>query len=169
MWSLLKKNNEECRKTQDGLEEIAERRLHANSVEELVKELPAEGRAHIAACSLCREAADDLIVARNLFRGVTGQAGVERPFFAARVMAAIVSRERELAKRMSAWSEVPRFASRLALVSALLLLAGTTWLYEKAVKTPSNLSNGAAQESIFEPTQQTNQDDLLISMAESNP
>jgi len=169
MWKLLKKSGQECGRVQDSLEEVAAKNSNAGTVDELIVGLPAAARKHIDGCDACRRAALDMVATKELFSDVTSVTEVERPWFAARVMAAIAARERALAERMSAWSEVPRFASRLALISALLLLAGTTWLYEKAIKMPSNSSNGAAQESIFEPQQQSNQDDLLISMAVSNP
>lgn len=169
MWNLLEKGGEECRRVQDSLEEAVEKNSTAASVEELIAGLPAAARGHIDGCSVCREAALDLLATKQLFKDVPGVTEEARPWFAARVMAAITERERELAERVSAWSEFPRFASRLALISAVLLLAGTTWFYEKAVKAPSNLSNGAAQESIFETSPPANQDDVLISMAESNP
>jgi hypothetical protein len=169
MWNLLKKSGQECRRVQDSLEEAAARNSNAGTADELIVRLPTEARKHVDGCDACRQAALDLVTTREIFEGVANAADEARPWFAARVMAAIVARERELAERVSAWSEFPRFASRLAWISAVLLLAGTTWFYEKGVKAPSNPSNGAAQESIFEPPQQTNQDDLLISMAESNP
>jgi hypothetical protein len=169
MWNLLKKSGKECGRIQDSLEEAAAKSSNAGRVEELIAGLPVAAREHIAGCDACREAALDLVATKELFKGVAGATEEARPWFAARVMAAIVAQERELAERMSAWSEFPRFASRLALLSAVLLLAGTTWFYEKGVRAPSNPSNGTTQESIFEPSQQTNQDDILISMAESNP
>lgn len=165
MWSLLKKHNEECRRTQDSLEEIAGRRLHARNVEELLADLPAQERTHAVACTVCREAALDLLAARELFRGTPGASTMDRPFFAARVMAAIAAKERELANLISPWSEVPRFAARLAWITGLVLLAGTTWFYEKGIATPNHSTNGDAnQESIFETPPPTNPDDVLISM-----
>ena len=169
MWNLLKKVGQECRRIQDFLEEAAERNSNARSVEELIADLPAAAREHINECEGCREAALDLLATKQLFKDVPSVTEKARPWFASRVMAAIEARERELAERLSAWSEFPRFASRLAWISAVLLLAGTTWFYEKAVKTQTNPSNGAAQESIFETPPPANQDDALISMAESNP
>jgi hypothetical protein len=169
MWNLLKKSGQDCRRVQDSLEEAAEKNSNAGTVNELILGLPAEAREHIDGCDACREAALDLVATKKIFEGVANVTEEARPWFASRVMAAIAARERELAERMSAWREFPRFASKLAWISAVLLLAGTTWLYEKGIRVPINPINGAAQESIFEAPQQTNQDDTLISMAESNP
>ena len=170
MWNLLKKNNAECERLRDSLEEAAAKQADAMSVEGLLEGLPPAEREHVTSCGSCREAAQDLVAAKELFRGAASFAEDARPWFAARVMNAIAARERELSLRVSAWSEFPRFASRVAWVTAVVLLAGSTWFYEKAMKTPSYPVKGAAaQESIFETTPQANQDDILISMAENNP
>jgi hypothetical protein len=169
MWNLLKKSGKECGLVQDALEEAATKNSGTGAVEELIVVLPAAVREHIVGCEDCQAAAQDLTATREIFKGVVSVAEEARPWFAVRVMAAIAARERELAERVSAWSEFPRFAARLAWVSAVLLLAGTTWFYEKGVTARSNPPNSGTQESIFEPSQQTNQDDILVSMAESNP
>ena len=159
--------NEECRRFRDGLEESAAKLEGAVRIESLLALLPEEQRAHAAACAECREAGDDLVKVKTLFHGATSFADEERPWFAARVMAAIASREKELAERVSAWAEFPRFASRLAWVAAILLLAGTTWFYESVVRAPTYAPTG--QESIFEMGQQTTPDDALVSMAGDRP
>lgn len=157
------KGNENCRKFRDALEEAAAKPEGAFRIETLIALLPGEQRGHFAACADCREAADDLVEVSALFNGVSSFASEERPWFAARVMAAIASRERELAERVSAWTEFPRFASRLTWVAAILVLAGTTWFYEAVVRAPSYAP--AEQESIFEVPQQATPDDVLVSMA----
>ncbi|HKW64018.1 MAG TPA: hypothetical protein VJN89_15810 [Candidatus Acidoferrum sp.] len=162
MWDKLKAN-ENCRKFRDSLEEAAPQLEGAARIEDLLALLPEQQRRHVSACADCREAADDFVKVKALFNGTAGLAEEERPWFAARVMAAIASRERDLAERVSTWTEFPRFASRLAWVSAILLLAGTTWFYEAVVRAPSYVPAG--QESIFEAPQQTAPDDVLVSMA----
>ena len=136
MWDKLKEN-ENCRKLRDGLEESASKLEGAIGVESLLALLAEEQRMHVAACADCQEAASDLVKVKSIFNGAASFAEEERPWFAARVMAAIASREREFAERISAWSEFPRFASRLAWVAAILLLAGTTWFYESVVRAPN--------------------------------
>src|SRR6516162_7143265 len=125
MWDMLKEN-EECKRFRDGLEEAAECLEDAATVEELIASLPGEQQKHFAACVDCREAAKDLVKAKALFSGAASFAEEERWWFASRVMAAIAAREKEIAERVSAWTEFPRFASRLAWVAGILLLAGTT-------------------------------------------
>lgn len=162
MWDKLKEH-EKCGSFRDALEEAAARLEDAARIESLIAHLPKEQREHLAACEDCREAANDLVKVKALFSGADGFAAEERPWFATRVMAAIASRERELAERVSAWTEFPRFASRLTWVAAILLLAGTTWFYEAVVRAPSYAPSG--QESIFEVPQQATPDDVLVSRA----
>ncbi len=170
MWSLLKKSDEECRRLQDLLEESAAAAPEAMSVEQLSEAWPAAQRTHIAACESCQKAAQDLLAAREIFRGVDSRAGVVGPWFAAGVMGAIRARERELALPANLWGAVPLYASRLAWVSAIVLLAGSTWLYKKPVTPPSQPSAASSSaEYLFEaPSQPISQDDVLISMAEKN-
>jgi len=167
MWNLLKRENEECRRFRDALESAAGH-TDTLSVKSLNEQLSAEEREHLDRCADCRKSVEELVATKQLFQGVSSLADEERPWFAARVMAAIASRERELAERVSAWTEFPRFASRLALVAGIVLLAGTTWFYKSVVRSPSYPSSGS-QESIFEAPQPTTPDDILVSKAGDNP
>ncbi|HEV2197948.1 MAG TPA: hypothetical protein VGR55_20355 [Candidatus Acidoferrum sp.] len=157
------KRNENCRRFRDALEEAAARFEDAVSVESLLADLSDEQRKHVATCADCQEVANDLVKVRTIFHEAASLAEQDRPWFATRVMAAIASRERELAERVSTWTEFPRFASRLTWVAAILLLVGTTWFYQAVVRAPSYAPSG--QESIFEVPQQTTPDDVLVSMA----
>jgi len=170
MWNLLKKCNEECMKVQDLMENSAAARPEAVHVEQLSEAWPAAQRAHVAACGSCLEAAQDLLATREIFKGVAFRAEQAGPWFAAGVMGAIRARERELALPASLWSAVPCYASRLAWVTAFVLLAGSTWLYERRVAAPNKPPAAASsQEYLFEaPAPPMNQDDVLISMAEKN-
>jgi hypothetical protein len=168
MWNLLKRNNRECSRLRDALEEAVTKRAAARSVTQVAEQLTAEERKHLEVCGDCREAMQDLVATKELFQGALRFGEEEKPWFAARVMAAIATRERELARRVSAWTEFPRSASRLAWVMAVVLLAGTTWFYERVVRAPKYDYSGG-QESLFEVPQQTSSDDILISMAGDNP
>jgi len=170
MWNLLKKIDEECRELQDLLEESATARPEAVCVEELSADWPLPQRKHLADCGSCQEAAQDVLTTREIFRGVASQAEQARPWFATRVMEAIQSRERELALPASPWSAVPRLAARLAWAAAVVLLAGSAWLYERPAAAPNKVPAAAStQEYLFEaPPPPMNQDDVLSSMAEKN-
>jgi hypothetical protein len=168
MWNLLK-NDEECRKLRDLLEDSTAARPDAVSIRELSEAMSASAQTHIAACANCLEAAQDLLATREIFKGVASKSEMERPWFATRVMGAIAARERELSEAASAWLAVPRFASRLALASGALLLVASTWLYERPLSTPNQQASIlAAQESLFEAPPPTSQDDVLVPMQENN-
>ena len=170
MWNLLKKNKEECSKLQDLLEDSAAVRPSAKSVEELREAFSPAERNHMAACGSCRETAQDLLATREIFKGVGSATEMAKPWFATRVMAAIVARERELAEAASTWLAVPKFASRLALASGALLLVASTWLYERPLPALNTQSSSlSAQESLFEAPPPMNQDDMLVPVQENNP
>src|SRR5919108_4049267 len=145
--------NEDCRKFRDALEEAAAELEGAVRAKSLMALLPKEQREHVVACSDCQQAANDLVKVKALLNGAASFAEEERPWFAARVMAAIASRERELAERVNAWTEFPRFASRLTWVAAVLLLAGTTPFFEGLIRPPPYFP--PRPESIFETPQQS--------------
>ncbi len=169
MWNLLKKNDE-CEKLRDLLEDSAVARPEAARIEELNEAWSTAQRNHMVACERCRTAAQDLLATRKIFKGIGSTAEMARPWFSTRVMAAIATRERELAEAASTWLAVPKFASRLALASAALLLLTSTWLYERPLTAPSQQASSlAAQESIFEAPSTVNQDDVLVPVQESNP
>lgn len=168
MWNVLKRSKEECGRLRDKVEDAAAKQADALSLKNLREELTAEERKHVETCRDCQEAVQEVFAAKELFQPVPSFRQEERPWFAARVMAAIAARERELAERVTAWTEFPRFASRLTWVAVIVLLASTTWFYESVVRTPTHLVNGS-QESIFEAPQQTTPDDILISQAGDNP
>jgi hypothetical protein len=169
MWNLWRRNSEQgCRRLRDAIEELAVMLAETRSVRNLQERLTEEDRQHLDACADCRDAAEELVAARELLQGAVSFGQPERPWFAARVMAAIASRERALAERMSAWTEIPRFASRLTWIAAIVLLVGTTWLYESVVRAPNYPLTGPP-ESIFEAPQQAPPDDILVSMSGDRP
>jgi hypothetical protein len=131
--------------------------------------LPAQ-RVHLAECSKCQESAQDFLATRKIFAGVASSAEMERPWFATRVMAAIAARDRDLSEVARTWMAVPKFASRLAMAAAALLLVASTWILEKPPAAPAKQPTAASgQEFLFEPSPPPmNQDDVLISMAEQN-
>jgi len=170
MWNLLKKNDDECGKLQDLLEDSAAVHPEVASVEALSEVLSPAERTHLTSCEKCREAAQGLLATREIFKGFGSATEMARPWFATRVMAGIAARERELAEAASTWMAVPKFASRLAMASGALLLLTSTWLYERSSTAPAKQPAAAAsQEYLFEtPQPPMNQDDALISLAEQN-
>ena len=170
MRNLLNRRRDECERLQDLLESSVAENVYSSGIEELAESLPANERAHLAECGRCRQAAQDVLVTRELFKGAIAPAGDGGPWFAKRVLIAIAAREREMALAMSTWSVVPRFASRLAWAAAFALVVGSTWLYQTSTPRTIRQPAAASQEYLFEtPAPPMNQDDVLISMAESKP
>ncbi len=169
MWNLMNKRENDCERLRGALEEFAADAGQGANVEELLTALPEAQRAHAMACADCREAARELVDSREIFKGYSSYGELAGPWFATRVMAAIGARERSLALPLSPWSAVPKLASRLVWVSAIVFLAAGTWLYEKPVSAPpKQASVEAAPESLFEvtPTPPPTHDEVLVSLAE---
>jgi len=168
MWNVLKRTREKCEKVQDFLEDSVAQ-TETGGLEEWMAHLPSERLAHIADCGDCGEKAEDFFATRAIFKGAASRAEDGGPEFTARVMRAIAVREREMVTSASAWLEIPRFASRLAWITAVVLLAGSTWMYERGTLRSSPAQSGSSgQESIFETAPAPAQDDVLISMAENS-
>ena len=171
MWGLLTRRKNECNQLSDTLEDSAVENPLASNVEEFLQGLPQAERSHVAECQSCRQVVEDLLATRRIFVGVASHSDEAGLWFSRRVMAAISARERELAFRISPWTAVPRFASRLTWVLAIVLLAGSTWLYQRSTTAPTKQPSATTSpEYLFEPpSPPMNQDDVLISMAERNP
>ena len=160
--------NEECGRLLELAEAFTAEHLDLKSVEELSAALPMEEREHLSRCEDCREAVGDLLEARELFQAVGSQGQIQRPWFAARVMAAIAAKEQELTEVTKTWLAVPRFASRLALASAALLVLTSTWIYERPRPAVNPQSTSLeAQESLFESAPAAHQDDILVPAQDS--
>jgi hypothetical protein len=89
---------------------------------------------------------------------------VARPWFAPRVMAAIVAREAELRQSIDTWAIVPKLAWRLTWVSAVALVLASTWFLQRPAVAPP-----VATDITGEPVQYSapvTNDDVLMSLAE---
>jgi len=126
MGNLLNREEENCRRFLDALEELPLSANTRKSAEEWRAELPQAEEEHVGSCEACRTALEEFAETRNALAGVTVQeAG---PWFTVRVMAAINAREEEA--RDGVWISVRRLAPRLAALSALLLVLGGSWALE---------------------------------------
>jgi|tagenome__1003787_1003787.scaffolds.fasta_scaffold20977144_4 hypothetical protein len=157
MPSWFAKNDHECSRLRSSLEELQER----NS-------LPPALAAHSVSCQECQRALDDLFESRALLSRLRPQPEEARPWFAARVMAAINEKESKLTRSLETWTVVPRLASKLAWGAVLALVLTTTWLagQPKSVRTPA-VRTDLAGEPVVEnhPVPLTN-DDVLASLTE---
>jgi predicted anti-sigma-YlaC factor YlaD len=128
MGNLVNRDEQNCRRFLDALEELPLSGETRRSAEEWRAELPEAEEEHLGSCEACRTALEEFAETRNALAGMTVQeAG---PWFTARVMAAINAREKEVEARDGVWISVRRLAPRLVALSALLLVLGGSWALE---------------------------------------
>lgn len=179
MWNKFRKENRICEQYREALEDLPRDVDQSMASSSLSNSLPAEVVEHARECGTCEEAAETFWASRDLLAGPleltrerNSAASDAKPWFAARVMAKIAERETEGRRALMEWSgAVTKLASRLAWVSALLLLVGTTWFYGPhggQLNTPSVESKAeAAQQYLFDSAAgQGTVDDALVSPPE---
>jgi hypothetical protein len=157
MWSLLRKNREDCRQFRETLEGGTRVEILAPTLKE-----------HAATCSDCAAIVEEMQATRELLRALPrASSAIPGPWFAPRVMAAIAGRELHLRQSLDAWVAVPKLAARLTWACALALLLASTWLYERPRPTPRPGAD-ATVESLFDlpPAAPATQDDILVSRLE---
>jgi hypothetical protein len=137
MWNKFRKENRLCEQYREALEDLPPDVDQSMAVQSLSTSLPDEVLEHARECDACVDAAETFWASRELLAGPlelarewNSAASDAKPWFAARVMAKIAERETEGRRALTEWSgAVAKLASRLAWVSAVLLLVGTTWFY----------------------------------------
>jgi len=132
--------------------------------------LPPTLTTHVASCRACQTAMGELFASRELLKALPRRTEETRPWFAARVMAAIDEQESKLTKSLETWLVVPRLASKLAWGAALALVLTTTWLagHPKTTQTQTTaVRTDIAGEPMIEshPVPATN-DDILENLTE---
>jgi hypothetical protein len=128
MGNPLNRDEVNCRRFLDALEELPANGNTRMSAAEWRTELPVAEEEHAGRCEACRTALEEFAETRNALSGMTApEAG---PWFTARVMAAINAREREEEARDGVWISVRRLAPRLVALSALLLVLVGSWALE---------------------------------------
>ncbi|HET7108960.1 MAG TPA: hypothetical protein VFI38_19255 [Candidatus Acidoferrum sp.] len=125
MGNPLNREEANCRRFLDALDELPLSGTVRKSAEEWRAELPATEDEHAGRCEACRTALEEFAATRNELVGMAVQE--PGPWFTARVMAAIGAREREEDARDGVWISVRRLAPRLVALSALLLALGGSW------------------------------------------
>ena len=128
MENLLDRDEQNCRRLLDALEELPISGGLRKSAEEWRAELPEAEDEHAGGCEACRTALEEFAETRNALAEATVQK--PGPWFATRVMAAISAREQEEEARDGVWINVRRLAPRLVALSALLLVLGGSWALE---------------------------------------
>jgi hypothetical protein len=163
MW-WKNKTNRECERVCETLEAGAELRARGETAASVtaLAQLPHAMRQHALSCEACRAFAEELAEAREILSVMRSKAE-PGPFFLARVMASIASREAELEKQAQTWAAVPRLASRLTLLASLGLLIAATWLYQMPAATNFPGWNSSQWAGLVDSS--ATQDDLLVSPA----
>jgi len=180
MWDKFRKENPLCEQYREALEDLAPYADRVTASEALHNHLTKELAEHARQCDSCEEAAETFWTSRGLLAGPLELAREQhdaamnesRPWFTAQVMAKIAEREMEGRKALAEWSgAVAKLASRLAWISALVLLVGTTWFYGPNgghLNTPSVQSKaGSTTQYLFDSAAgQATVDDPLASPSE---
>lgn len=147
MGNLGNREQENCRRFLDALEELPGSGEARMSVEEWRSELPMANEEHAGSCEACRSALEEFVETRNtLLEMRTPQAG---PWFTARVMAAIHAKEKEEEAQDGVWISVRKLAPRLVAVSALLLVLGGSWALELR-KSERTSADGRGGDMVFD-------------------
>lgn len=175
MQNRIKFGHKQCTKTEQWLEGITVEQGEMPTAESLLVNLGAAEQEHIRLCGACQSAVRDFIESRILLSAVRPPQSDDHPFFAARVMGAIASREGELERTSRAWAVVPRLAARFAGVAMVLLLIGGAWVYEGPLRNrpfgePAQTVQPAAESGsqLFEDNAAVpaNRDEVLVSLLE---
>jgi hypothetical protein len=179
MWDKFRKQSELCEQYREALEDLRPDMDQATATVELRTSLGVEALEHVESCDVCEEATEVFWASRNLLAGKAENyvvdADARAPWFATRVMARIGERETEVRRAVTEWSgAVAKLASRLAGVSALVLIVGSTWLYmpNKPGNPPTTAEVQSAEEEatpqyLFDSgTAPSSADDELLSPAE---
>ena len=171
MWNIWKKQNANCNRVLEHLEEYSIANRKEVTVESLLDSLPQEHRDHSMSCLSCRTALQDFVTVRQMLADVPSYANSEAPSFSARVMSAIAAKEYEILQPLSISAIFPRLAARLTWVTSVVLLITSAFLFQRPVMPPAKEPAAAsAQDSLFETTQiPSERDDILLSLAERKP
>jgi hypothetical protein len=166
----LGKRRGSCGWFREALRSLVEETPAAVGSEELLKDAHAELREHVSACPACGSLLSDALEARKLLREAFAPA-VAPDTFAARVMAEIRGREAQQAIGAYPWAAMQALASRVAWVSALVLLVGSAWVYQRRAPRPNPAAPPETAADRFpEPAPQpSNLDEVLMSLAEAKP
>jgi hypothetical protein len=161
----LGSNTKDCEKTLDELERVSFAGEGTVSAGEILEEVSAEARAHVARCAGCREAVEQFAETRNLLRPLTEKQAEPGPWFVTRVMAAIAAREQD-EEREGVWVNVRRLGPRLVAVCTLLLVLGGTWAIRvRHTEVEQSKADGYG-EALFEPGGAASfNDDVMIGVS----
>jgi hypothetical protein len=167
MGNLLNRDDKNCRRFLDALEELPVNGYTRMTAEEWRAELPEAEEEHAGNCDACSTALEEFAETRNALAGITVQE--PGPWFTARVMAAINAREKEEEVRDGVWISVRRQAPRLVALAALLLVLGGSWALEQRKSEGMNTERRGGDMVFDSSVAPTWYDDGLGMMSEVRP
>jgi len=130
MGNWLRRKTGECRAAEGWIQNLLNS-CTASTAEECLSAGDPGLRGHLASCRECREELEESLAVRQLLRRHMAPAEDPGAFFAGRVMRVIIQQETaSRATSANPWNAVLALAERVALVSAMVLVLATTWLYE---------------------------------------
>jgi hypothetical protein len=166
MTNLLNKRKAGCRGFRSQLEDAAGAAPNAKELSEWLATAPIALKDHATACPDCRAAAKNILETRALLADLPSNADTAGPWFAPRVMAAIVARKAELS-RADTWTCLPKLAARLTWASAVALLLASGWLYQRPVSPSAKpVFTDITGEPVVDTATPANNDEVLVSLAE---
>ena len=148
MGNLMNRESGNCRKLLEALDALPVDRNIRLSAEQWRAGLPPDEAEHAVVCEACRVALDEFSETRNALAAMkVEEAG---PWFTARVMAAIASKEREDEAQDGVWISVRRLAPRLVAFSALLLVLGGGWALQQRSTDPASTERRGSGDIVFD-------------------
>jgi hypothetical protein len=168
MW--LQKKIGSCARHGKALRNLAEDGPDRASAEELMAQAAPSLREHLASCKDCRKLLQDTLAGATLLHAAYQRTVDPGETFSGKVIAAIRALEAERSTAMNLWAAMQALATRVAWVSALALLVACAWLYEYRGTQPPATAREYTAERFMEPAPQpATADDVLASLAETNP
>jgi len=170
MGNWLRRKTGECRAAEGWIQNLLNS-CTASTAEECLSAGDPGLRGHMAICWECRTELEEALVVRQLVRGHAAPAEDPGAFFAARVMRAIAQQEAtSKANSANPWYAVLALAERVAVVSALVLVLATTWLYETRAAAVERRSAVESIGASLDPAPQAASDEeVLASLAGREP
>ncbi len=167
MANQLELKNSECRRFLEEMETAPVSDGRDGTAEATLERMSSEARGHVGVCVDCRVALEDLLDTRRALQPMSAPVAEAGPWFAARVMAAIRSRENELEERSNGvWIGVRRLAPRLVALCALVLVLGSTWAYQVTQGELARQLQLNPGESVFESVPAPLNDDVMLGAGE---
>ncbi|MBZ5540658.1 MAG: hypothetical protein LAN61_09090 [Acidobacteriia bacterium] len=170
MGNWLRRKTGECRAAEDWIQNLLNSST-ANTVEAGLSAGDPGLRGHLEICRECRAEFEETLAVRQLVRQHMAPAKDPGAFFAGRVMRAVAQQEAtSRATSANPWHAVLALAERVAMVSALVLVLATTWLYETRAADVERRSAVESMGASLDPAPPpADEGEVLTSLAEREP